>query len=75
MSLGIVPGQSTVQINANPVMLSDKDWLGAGIQSDPSARFAVLVGCLHDLQWAHEYTLNCGHLKSITMWRWSPKRL
>jgi hypothetical protein len=57
------------------MVLLDKDRLGAGIQSDPSARFAVLVGCFLDLQWAHEYTLNCGHLKSTTMWRSNPKQL
>jgi hypothetical protein len=75
MSLGIVPGQSAIQINADPMVLGDENRFGARIQSDSGAQLAVLVGCFLNLQWAHEYTLNSGHLKSTTMLCRNPKRL
>src|ERR1035437_3642415 len=73
MSRGIIPGQSTVQIHTNPVVLCYKNGFGAGVQCDPGTELAILVSCFLDLQWAHRETLNSGHLKSITMLRRNPK--
>ena len=42
MAFRIVPGQGAVQINANPVVLGDKDRFGAGIKRDPSAGIALV---------------------------------